>query len=335
MSINLLYRLKMSRTYLLLILTFVACKGDAPQELSEADVLCSAPCGLDVQEDIFNVDEGAVWDSSDVLIPSEDVPGIEDSKTGDVGTNSDLMADILTDIPPDISDIPDVVEPPKALKVLFIGNSYTYQNDLPNMVDKISAETPNPIVVDSITKGGAWLQNHAADALTIETIQTGGWTHVILQEQSILPVVASGTFIFAAADLSAVIHEAQAIPVFFETWARAEGNSLYSSDLAGYTPQTMQEELRFRYKLAATNNDGLYAPVGDAWEISLAEHPEITLHSGDGSHPAKTGSFLAACVLYEIVTGSDILQTTWAPNGVSDTDATNLRTLSHQVVNNP
>ena len=323
--------------FLLALMTFSCGGGDA--QTNTFDTLCSPPCGLDVQEDVSPADVGVMADASGGEDSVVDISTTEDTQTfdaqaPDIETIPDSAPESLSDVSSVGEDISEVVSAPEKLKVLFIGNSYTYQNDLPNMVAQLSAASPSPVVVDSITKGGAWLQNHAADAPTIETIQTGGWTHVVLQEQSVLPVVASGTFIFAAADLSAVIHQAQAVPVFFETWARAEGNSLYNSDLAGYTPKTMQEELRFRYQLAATNNNGLYAPVGDAWEVSLAEHPEITLHSGDGSHPAKTGSFLAACVLYEILTETDATQTTWAPEELSAEDATTLRSVAHQTISN-
>jgi hypothetical protein len=224
------------------------------------------------------------------------------------------------------------VQSPAELKVLFIGNSYTYFNSLPQLVADLFKDSGEPIVVDSITQGGAWLQNHFDNPSTLEAIETGGWTHVVLQEQSTLPVIASGTFVFASADLSEVIHGADAMPVFFETWARVEGNSLYETDLAGFTPATMQEELRFRYQLAATNNNGIYAPVGDAWEVSLAEHPTIALHSGDGSHPAITGSFLAACVFYEVLTGNDVTASNWKPDAISEEDAAALRSVAHEVV---
>jgi hypothetical protein len=272
--------------------------------------------------------------SSDLEVASDS------SEAKDSGPQSDVeaVADSGASSPPDEGGNAEIVNaaetssPSQPLKVLFLGNSYTYFHDLPQIVADLSAEAGAPITVDSITQGGAWLQHHAANPSTLEAIETGGWSHVVLQEQSVIPVTASGTFIFAAADLSQVIHEADAVPVFFETWARAEGNVLYESDLAGYTPATMQEELRFRYQLAATNNDGIYAPVGDAWEVSLAEHPKITLYSADGSHPLITGSFLAACVFYEILTGKNVVETNWKPEAISDEDASALRSVAHQTV---
>lgn len=314
---------------LFLCIFLLSCGGKSEPIVDQGG--CLDPCGvdatlqpeiseLDVQPD--PVDQGLkpdLQEEIDVVLPSELVatdsapPALDDSA--------------------EVEPEQDITEPTDTLKVLFIGNSYTYFNDLPQMVRDLFEEAGYPVLVDSITKGGAWLQNHYQDPATLESIQKKGWTHVVLQEQSTLPVIASGTFIFAAADLSQVIHGAGALPVFFETWARAEGNPLYQTDLSGYTPASMQEELRFRYQLAANNNNGLYAPVGDAWELSLEEHPDIALYSEDGSHPAVPGSFLAACVFYEVLTGLNVVNTSWTPDSMSEEDAATLRSVAHQMVN--
>ena len=40
------------------------------------------------------------------------------------------------------------------------------------------------------------------------------------------------------------------------------------------------------------------APVGSTWYMVRHDHPEINLWQGDGSHPSRAGTYLAACVLY-------------------------------------
>ncbi len=55
--------------------------------------------------------------------------------------------------------------------------------------------------------------------------------------------------------------------------------------------------------LESTTQGGQHASVGLAFQIALGELPEVNLYADDGSHPSPAGSFLAACVLSEIVGG--------------------------------
>ncbi len=91
----------------------------------------------------------------------------------------------------------------------------------------------------------------------------------------------------------------------------------------------MQAGLRAAYQTAAGATGGVMAPVGDAWETSLANHPTVLLHSGDGSHPTIAGSYLAACMFYLVLTGQQtILAPAPAPAGLSESEAATLRAVA-------
>lgn len=294
--------------------------GDAPEDgTSDADT----PLVLDVARDT-----GATQDVPDSTAQSSSDADVD--ATRDVEAEGDAEADVPP--APDALEPPEDAGPPPPLKVLFIGNSYTSVNNLSAMVAALATDTNVAMTTDAIVKGGAWLEHHASNPATMESIATGGWTHVVLQEQSYLAVPWPLTFLTAAAILSDAIHAAGAVPVFFETWARAEGSSLYEEDLAGYSPETMQAALKAVYELAASENSALYSPVGDAWQASLAAHPNIALHSSDKSHPAPAGSHLAACVFLEVLSGQNPEAAEWVPNGVSSEDGALLASIAHAVV---
>ena len=59
------------------------------------------------------------------------------------------------------------------------------------------------------------------------------------------------------------------------------------------------------YQKIVDETDAELMPVGAAWEICLAEHAEVELHSPDGNHANERGAFLAACVVYASATGQD------------------------------
>ena len=112
---------------------------------------------------------------------------------------------------------------------------------------------------------------------------------------------------------------------------------MYSNELAGYDPTSMQATLREAYKKAADDNDGIYAPVGDAWEVSLGTNPDLVLHSGDGSHAAMTGSYLAAAVFVGLLGDVEINSqaNSWTANSVDEVDGALLRDAAQQILLTP
>ena len=194
---------------------------------------------------------------------------------------------------------------PAALKVLFIGNSYTFVNDLPKWVSALAtaAKAPPTITVDSATAGGATMKMHWQNAATLAKISSGGWTHVVLQGQSVEPVAAFADFKQHALLLAGKVTQAKARPVMFQTWARKKGHAVYGYSWSGGNPAAMQKGLRDAYAAVAQASNGLVAPVGDAWAAVIAANPAMELFSPDGSHPSERGTYLAACVFYARLTG--------------------------------
>jgi len=262
----------------------------------------------------FLVGVGLFWASSFSAVAEP-----QDTGAGDVGT--------------DVATEPNVVDD-RPKKVLFLGNSYTARNHLVAWVAHlaIASEYGPGLTTEGITHAGYRLQDQLHTPTIIETIHTGEWTHVVLQEHSTISITDPGTMEFAASSLSSTIKQAGAVPVFFETWARRAGHSVYETDLAEYTPESMQEALRNAYTLVSNANDGVYAPVGDAWETSLANHPNIALYSQDGSHPSPAGTYLAACVFFSLLSGESPVGIELKPESVTAEQAFALQTVAHETV---
>ncbi|MBS1688716.1 MAG: hypothetical protein JSS96_08325, partial [Bacteroidetes bacterium] len=72
-------------------------------------------------------------------------------------------------------------------KVLFIGNSYTYTNNMPSMLQSLAAEMGDTLVFNQSTPGGYTLEEHCSYSPTISLILSQQWDIVVLQEQSELP----------------------------------------------------------------------------------------------------------------------------------------------------
>lgn len=94
----------------------------------------------------------------------------------------------------------------------------------------------------------------------------------------------------------------------------------------------MQDRLRASYKLFADTTHAVMSPAGEAWRKSIAQNPTLELYSSDQSHPSLEGSYLTACVFYEVLFHKSVLGNTYAA-GVSATNVSFLQQIAHDVVN--
>lgn len=226
--------------------------------------------------------------------------------------------------------------PPPAMSVLFVGNSYTYVNDLPTWVKRVGdASGAVSVTVDSVTVAGASLADHVSTTGAVDRIRKGGFTYVVLQGQSLEPLFNPASFEAAAADLAAEAQKAGATPIFYETWARAANDATYQDPLSGGTPAAMQAGLRNEYQKVATAASAPVAPAGDAWEKALAELPAIGLFAADGSHPSIDGTYLVACVFHAKLTGHSPVGVMDRPMEISAADAAALQGVAEETVGAP
>ena len=79
-------------------------------------------------------------------------------------------------------------------RVLFLGNSYTYVNDLPQIIHDVALSAGDTLVFDSYTPGGYQLIDHSTDAISQNKIMTGGWDYVVIQGQSQEPITSYNQF---------------------------------------------------------------------------------------------------------------------------------------------
>jgi hypothetical protein len=182
-------------------------------------------------------------------------------------------------------------------RILFIGNSYIYVNDLPNMIAELAKAGGHKVKTGMAVKGGWTLVAHAGSAETLDKLKSSKWDFVILQEQSQIPAIdqyRAESMYPAARSLVRQIREAGASPMFFLTWAHRDGwpkNGLNSYE-------SMQVQIDHGYLVIAQELSVPVAPVGYAWLMARKHNPQLDLWQRDGSHPNELGTYLAACVFY-------------------------------------
>ena len=196
------------------------------------------------------------------------------------------------------------------LSVLFIGNSYTSYNNLPQLVQSLSTSAGKTLNIDSSIPGGYLMSSHLNDATTFAKISQGNWDYVILQEQSQIPTIdfyRDNDMYPAMTDLKALIEQYNpcAKIITYMTWGRRYGgqqcdpSGTYCSPVFANFNQ-MQNSLTSAYLEISEQLNVQCAPVGVVWQNILNNSTHV-LHSGDNSHPNMDGSYVAACTIFSSI----------------------------------
>jgi hypothetical protein len=201
-----------------------------------------------------------------------------------------------------------------------MGNSHTLVNDVPAMVAAmVGAALPTKTVAHTVAPGSMFLDERLADDATLRLLREERWSFVVLQAQK---YSSSGTVEYSTSEAEALVRmsrAAGAVPVLFPEWPRqgiAETQRIF--DL---------------HASIARHEPACVAPIGQAWDLALARHPELVLYASDGNHSAPAGAFLAALVITATITGTspDTLPALPIP-GVDESTQALLRPIAAETV---
>jgi hypothetical protein len=223
-------------------------------------------------------------------------------------------------------------------EVLFVGNSYTFYNNLPQLVSDIAISLGDTLIHDSSTPGGATFNAHSSNSQTLSKISQQQWDYVVLQAQSQEPSfppgqVANDTYPYAAILVDSIESNFSCIePMFFMTWGRKYGDQ---TNCVVYPPvctySGMQQRLRESYLEMSVNHNASCSPVGMAWKASIELDSALNLYSPDNSHPSIYGSYLAACTFYSSLFKKPSLGSSFY-GGIDSITAISLQTIASSTV---
>ena len=175
-------------------------------------------------------------------------------------------------------------------RVLFIGNSLTYVNDLPSMIEAI-AGGPSRVDCESVAYPDFGLEEHWRHGGALRAIRRGGWTHVVLQQGPSSQPESRRILVQYARRFAPEIRKAGATVVMYGVWPGADRLAYIDAVTASYVE-------------AATAVGGTVVPVGDGWKAAWAIEPSLALYGTDGFHPSPLGTYLGALMFAEQLTGT-------------------------------
>ncbi len=231
-----------------------------------------------------------------------------------------------------------VVTHAQTTRVLFVGNSYTYSNDLPGMFTQLAASMGETVQTGMVAPGGYTFQGHTTYAATQTAIAQGDWDFVVFQEQSQRPAfppaqVATEVYPYAA-QLAQQVRAANPCTevVFLMTWGRENGDA---ANCPSYPPlctyEGMQQRLYESYVEMAALNNAWCAPAGEVWRTHRNDFPSTGLYN-DGSHPNVLGSYIAATTLASTLFRRSCVDATMVPAGITTEQALAVRTMASTIV---
>lgn len=183
--------------------------------------------------------------------------------------------------------------PEQGINILFIGNSLTYSNDLPGILQRMLILADVEVgKIESQSLGGYGLPDHWQRHITRERLAVSGWDIVILQQGPSAtegrPYLLEYTPLF-----DSEIKQSGGQTALYMVWpAKAR-----FFDFAGVSDS---------YASAARLVDGLLYPVGEAWLAAWRQDPSIALYGADNFHPGLLGTYLAALTMFEQISGKDL-----------------------------
>ena len=207
----------------------------------------------------------------------------------------------------------------KDFRILFVGNSFTFYNDgidyhLQNMLRlEKSTDTIN-YITQKVAVSSYTLEAHYQDPVTMDKIKNSRWNLVVLQEQSTRPVNNPGLFLEFATKLDSEIKKTNSGVALFMTWAPEDTPSDLNLIAASYN------------SVGAALKD-IVVPVGKVWEYFRKNNSNIDLYFSDRKHPSLAGTYLTACVFFNVVFKKNPVDNGYVPVGLSTEDSKTIKKI--------
>lgn len=180
------------------------------------------------------------------------------------------------------------------LKVLFVGNSFVFYNNLAQVVTYMADSTAIKLQTQKSVVGGAYLSEHWQGKRGLKSkkmIQEGKYDVVIIQENSMGAIDSPDSLMKYTKLFADFIRSTGAKPYLYQIWARQR------------VPQ-YHTELNTVYEKVAREANISLIPIGKAWNTARTYRPTAPLFDADGIHPSNLGTFMTAAVIVGHICGN-------------------------------
>lgn len=198
-------------------------------------------------------------------------------------------------------------------KVLFLGNSFTSANSMPqifgNMANKsynidITMHAPGGVFVGDTRQGTS---AHAYNPAVFTAIRSKKWDYIVIQDNQAafsnqvgsFPPVANVIVGHTRLRDSALASNPCTKIILFAGWCFKNG--WQQSPPIFNTGSEMNERVYVNYKVLNNQINGIVSPIGIAWNRIIKKLPAVDLWAADEAHPSYAGSYLTAATIYSSI----------------------------------
>lgn len=174
--------------------------------------------------------------------------------------------------------------------ILFIGNSLTYTNNLPELVKNSAKSKGLTIETSTIAYGNYAIIDHWSDGEAQEQIASKQFDFVIIQQGPSSQPYGREVLIEYGKLYSALCKTNGAKLGYYMVWP----------SLTYY--YTFDDVIK-NHRDAASINDAILCPVGEVWKEHFDATDNFDYYGSDGFHPSLKGSQVAADVIVESLFG--------------------------------
>lgn len=181
-------------------------------------------------------------------------------------------------------------------KVLFVGNSFTYFWNMPQMVEAMAKDQGVNLETSQSTVGGSSLTQHWKEEKGTKTrkiLEEEKFDYVVLQDHSMSTIDNPEGFTTHATKLINLVREKDAEALLSMTWA-------YDSN------PLMQETIGSSYIKLGQETGVRVVPVGTVFMKAQQLRPDLKMYF-DNKHPSSEGSYLIALIYYKYLTGNSVM----------------------------
>ena len=180
-------------------------------------------------------------------------------------------------------------------RILFIGNSFTYYYNLPQVVQTMADSRGDVLITRQTTVGGSDLKLHwngEKNSKARELLETQSWDFVVLNNHSLATLDNPTEFVEYSKKFVALIREKGATPVMIMTWA-------YRSN------PLMQQPISEAYRKFCAENLVAFVPAGEIFAYARQNRPDLGLFADD-KHPSHNGTYLLGLAFYKFFSGQTV-----------------------------
>lgn len=171
-----------------------------------------------------------------------------------------------------------------AQDILFVGNSLSYSNDMPQMLEKLAKDNGFELKASCICKPNYGLEDHLNEDLVETELKRHDYQFLIFQQGPSSQAYGRQTLFDMGQKLVTMALENKAAPAYLMVWPSKAYYQTFDGVVKNHTE-------------AAQANHALLIPVGAIWQRLNKEHPAYKLYGPDGFHPSNLGSFLEALII--------------------------------------